>query len=154
MYPPVPITLPRITPPEGAFVEGKYVPGSTTLGVNTWTANYSISNFTDPYEFHPERWLSSDDFSHLKRTFPDMQLDDPKQFENDDRKAKQPFSYGPANCIGKNLAYAEMRLLLGILVWGFDLKGGDGIDTWLERNKIFGLWQKPALNVKLTRVNV
>ncbi|KAM3076809.1 hypothetical protein ACMFMG_003723 [Clarireedia jacksonii] len=154
MYPPVPGTLPRISPPEGTIIEGKYVPGHTTIGVNNWSANYSISNFTDPYTFHPERWLGSEDVSALKNTFPGMILSDPKEFEHDDRKAKQAFSYGPANCIGKNLAYAEMRLLLGIVVWGFDLKGGEGFDTWLERNKMFGLWKKPALNVRLTKVNV
>ncbi|PQE28878.1 isotrichodermin C-15 hydroxylase protein [Rutstroemia sp. NJR-2017a BBW] len=136
MYPPVPGNLPRMAPPEGTVIEGKYVPGRTTIGVHNWTANYSTCNFADPYTFHPERWLSSEDF------------------ENDDRKARQTFSYGPANCIGKNLAYAEMRLLLGIVVWGFDLEAGEGADTWLERNRVYGLWKKPPLNVKLTRVNV
>jgi cytochrome P450 len=154
MYPPVPGTLVRISPPEGTILEGKYVPGNTTIGVHNWTANYSLSNFIDPYKFHPERWLSSDDVSKLESTFPGMKLGDPKEFEHDDRKARQTFSYGPANCIGKNLAYAELRILLAIVVWGFDIEGGEGADTWLERNKVYGLWKKPPLNVKLTRVNV
>lgn len=83
-----------------------------------------------------------------------MQLTDPKEFENDDRKARQPFSLGPANCIGKNLAYAEMRVLLANLIWGFDIEGGEGCSSWLERNKAFTLWKKPKLLVKLKRVNV
>ncbi|PQE20159.1 isotrichodermin C-15 hydroxylase protein [Rutstroemia sp. NJR-2017a BBW] len=136
MYPPVPINLPRLSPPSGTTIEEKYVPGGVTIGVSQWAANYATSNFHDPYSFHPERWLNAE------------------QFARDDKKARQPFSFGPANCIGKNLAYAEMRVLLANLVWGFNLEAGEGADTWLERNEIYGLWKKPKLNVKLTRVNV
>ncbi|KAM3070596.1 hypothetical protein ACMFMF_008049 [Clarireedia jacksonii] len=156
MYPPVATTLPRFSPPGGATIEGKYVPGGVTVGVNHWSANYSASNFSEPYTFHPERWLNAEHVSELKQKFPEMaqELLSPERFANDDRKARQPFSYGPANCIGKNLAYGEMRLLLGSLVWGFDMEGGEGADTWLARNETYGLWLKPELNVKLTRVNV
>lgn len=132
-------------------------------------------------EFSPERWMG-----------------DPR-FANDNFKARQPFSVGPANCIGKNLAYAEMRLLLANLVWHFDGKfltlsftfviikflqchvmsssllclavdsegfivpGGNALISaiveivqeqedgdWLERARIFTLWVKAELRVKLT----
>jgi len=43
----------------------------------------SAANFSRPNEFIPERWMN-----------------DPR-FENDDRAALQPFSYGPRNCFGK-----------------------------------------------------
>jgi cytochrome P450 len=156
MYPPVPINLPRLSPPGGTTIEGKYVSGGVTIGVSQWAANYSAHNFRDPYTFHPERWLNAEQVSELSQNFPEMapQLRSPEEFANDDKKARQPFSFGPANCIGKNLAYAEMRVLLANLVWGFDLEGGEGADTWLERNNVYGLWKKPELNVKLTRVNV
>lgn len=41
-------------------------------------------------------------FSTLRPSFPTM----------DDRQAFQPFVLGPRNCIGRNLAYAEIRLIL------------------------------------------
>ncbi|KAA8564239.1 hypothetical protein EYC84_011185 [Monilinia fructicola] len=154
MYPPVPSTLSRVVPEGGSIVSGRYVPEGVSVGVNQWSAHFSSSNFHLPYEFHPERWLSMEDVRELKGAYPDMKLGDPKIFENDDRKSRQPFSLGPANCIGKNLAYAEMRVLLGNVVWGFDLEGGEGCSSWLERNKIFALWKKPELWVRLRRVNV
>jgi cytochrome P450 len=85
-----------------------------------------------PYEFHAERWLED------------------KRFVSDNRKARQPFSAGPRNCIGKNLAYAEMRLLLASLLWHFDLELAEESKDWMERNQIYVLWLKPELKVKLT----
>ncbi|KAM0162184.1 hypothetical protein ACHAQE_001711 [Botrytis cinerea] len=154
MYPPVPSTLAREVPKGGSIVAGQFVPAGASVGVSFIGSQFSADNFHLPYEFHPERWLSVADVEELKAKFPDMKLNDPRIFEGDDKKARQPFSYGPANCIGKNLAYAEMRVLLGNVVWGFDLEGGKDSETWLERNKIYVLWKKPELWVKLKRVNV
>ncbi|ESZ90902.1 hypothetical protein SBOR_8709 [Sclerotinia borealis F-4128] len=154
MYPPVPSTLPRLVPEGGSLITGTYVPAGVTVGINFWSAQFSASNFHLPNEFRPERWLSIEDVEELQNMYPAMKLSDPRIFENDDKKAFQPFSFGPANCIGKNLAYAEMRALLGNVVWGFDMEGGEGSSTWMERNKVYALWQKPALWVKLKRVNV
>lgn len=152
--PPVPSTLAREVPEGGSIVAGQYVPAGASVGVSFIGSQFSADNFHLPYEFHPERWLSVADVEELKSKFPDMKLNDPRIFEGDDKKSRQPFSYGPANCIGKNLAYAEMRVLLGNVVWGFDLEGVKDSETWLERNKIYVLWKKPELWVKLKRVNV
>jgi len=104
LFPAVPSTLPRMVPEGGAMVLGRFVPAGTTLGVNQMSANKSSSNFTSPDSYIPERWLSS------------------PPYPTDDLKARQPFHVGPANCIGKNLAYAEMRLLLANVCWHFDLE--------------------------------
>jgi cytochrome P450 len=57
---------------------------------------------------------------------------------------------GTRNCIGRNLAYAEMRLILTKLLWHFDLeldekKTGD----WLKDMRAWALWEKPPLIVRL-----
>lgn len=39
-----------------------------------------------------------------------------------------PFSFGPANCAGKNMAMLEMRILTALLVHKFELKFADGHD--------------------------
>ncbi|CAD6446448.1 1bed780c-1914-4f58-812b-d0afbe267ce5 [Sclerotinia trifoliorum] len=154
IYPPGPGTLPRVVPEDGGIVAGRFVPAGAIVGVSYWAAHHSPKNFHLAEEFHPERWLSSQDVEELRTAFPDMKLADPKIFENDDKKAKKPFSLGPSNCIGKNLAYAEIRTLIANVVWSFDLEGGKEISTWLERSKMFTTWRSPELRVKLKRVNV
>lgn len=61
----------------------------------------------------------------------------------------QPFSFGPRNCIGRNLAYAEMRTIMARLVFNFDLTLAPESKNWLDQ-KIYNLWQKPPLMVHLT----
>jgi cytochrome P450 len=70
----------------------------------------------------------------------------------DNHAAMNSFSFGPRNCLGKNLAYAEMRVILAKLVWHFDLELEPGMDDWVERHRLFMLWEKPALMVKMKRV--
>ena len=77
---------------------------------------------------------------------------------------------GPRNCIGKkyalrvyavnivltdlssSLAYAEMRLILARVLWNFDLELAPQSMNWSEGLKIFILWDKPSLFVKLKPV--
>ena len=71
LVPPVPEGLPRVTPPEGEYICGQWVPGEVsftfmhgddarlmtlqTFGqISTLAANTSLSNFTDPLSFIPE----------------------------------------------------------------------------------------------------
>jgi len=134
MFPPVPGSQRRVTPPEGYVVAGRFVPGRTVVAVNQWSANHSPSNFKDPYQFIPERWLG-----------------DPA-FIDDKRKVMQPFSVGPRNCIGQNLAYAEMRVILARILWNFDMELCEESQDWMERLEIYTLWKKLLLMVKLTPV--
>ncbi|KAG7115084.1 Cytochrome monooxygenase 1 like protein [Verticillium longisporum] len=67
-------------------------------------------------------------------------------------EALQPFSVGPRNCIGRNLAYAEMRLILARVLYDFDLELAPQSEGWLETQKAYSLWNKPPLEIKLTPV--
>jgi len=131
MYPPVPTTFPRTTPAGGEILCGRFVPGGTSVGVHQWSTLRSERNFREPDSFIPERWLN-----------------DPR-FDTDDKKAFQPFSYGPRNCLGKNLAYAEMRLILAQVLWNFDLELQPDSYNWHSHQKTFSLWEKGDLKVKL-----
>ncbi|PWY74267.1 cytochrome P450 [Aspergillus eucalypticola CBS 122712] len=44
MYPP-PNAFPRIVPRGGAEIDGGWVPGDATVGINQWAANYDPGNF-------------------------------------------------------------------------------------------------------------
>ncbi|KAK3332925.1 cytochrome P450 monooxygenase [Cercophora scortea] len=137
MFPPVPASMPRTCQPGGDVICGLPVPGGTGLDIWPWALNYSTSNFADPEKFIPERWVEEGR--------------DPK-FDNDRREALQPFSVGPRNCIGKNLAYVEMRLILARLIWNFDLAVSDDEmwDNWITDSKAYNLWLKDPLPVRLT----
>jgi cytochrome P450 len=52
-----------------------------------------------------------------------------------------------------SLAYAEMRLILARILFNFNLALADGSENWVDRQKIFILWDKPPLPVYLTPVS-
>ncbi|KAH7306093.1 cytochrome P450 [Rhexocercosporidium sp. MPI-PUGE-AT-0058] len=135
IQPPTPMGLPRVvTKSGGDTIGGHWIPQGTTVIVSTYATNRSATNWTDAEKFIPERWL-----------------DDPR-FETDNKSCFYPFSLGPRNCIGRNLAYAEMRLILARVLWNFDLELDEESRSWTDNMKMFMLWEKPKLFVKLTPV--
>ncbi|PQE06760.1 Cytochrome P450 protein [Rutstroemia sp. NJR-2017a BBW] len=138
LYPPVAITLPRCVPSGGETISGSFVPEGTTVGVHHYSTYHSPSNFHLADEFHPERWLRE------SRDLP--------PFAGDNKECMQPFSYGPRNCLGKNIARAEMRLLLAKLIWRFDWEMEAGQEGWMAGQKVQGFWQKGALMCRLRLV--
>ncbi|MCJ1358007.1 MAG: hypothetical protein MMC33_008005 [Icmadophila ericetorum] len=151
IYPPSQAGHPRRVPVGGANVSGRWIPGGvnifptfyqlgymtdsgqTGVTINQWACNRSARNFREPDKFIPERWL-----------------DDPR-FSSDQKGAYQPYSVGSGNCIGKNLALAEMRLTLAKFIWHFDLHRVDETNrTWSDQ-KVFLRPQKTPLIVQLTK---
>ncbi|OAG06908.1 averantin oxidoreductase [Paraphaeosphaeria sporulosa] len=135
LLPPAPIGFLRSVPQGGDTIDGQYLPGGTTVSVSTWCAAHSPDNFQNPDEFIPERWY------------------DPK-YANDKRLASRPFSMGPRGCIGKNLAYMELRLALSRLFWRYNVESVDGAPDWttegqMKNMKAYSTWVKPELNVRV-----
>lgn len=133
IYPPVANGLPRVVPKGGAQILGQYIPEQTYVAIPQWALYHREQYFAEPNDFHPERFLG-----------------DPK-FANDRRDALQPFSVGPRNCLGRNLAYAEMRLILALVIFHFDMKIDPDCRDWIQQRN-FTLWQKPPLKVYLKPV--
>ncbi|OGE51622.1 hypothetical protein PENARI_c012G09084 [Penicillium arizonense] len=129
IYPPVPVGLPRIAPDDGLLVCGEHIPGKTALSVNQWATYHSPKNFKRPDDFIPERWISDD-------------------FATDNKAAFQPFSFGPRNCLGKNLAYHELRVILAKVLYNFEFSLLPESIGW-EKQKTFFLWEKNDLMVQL-----
>ncbi|KAI1383436.1 cytochrome P450 ClCP1 [Hypoxylon trugodes] len=133
-YPPVPTGMPRQSPKGGAFILGKFVPEGTVVAVWQYAVNHDPNFWTEPYTFAPERFLGD------------------AKYKDDKLDAMQPFGVGPRNCIGRNLAYAEMRLILARIIYNFDLELDESSRGWLENQKVYNLWDKPGLNIKVTPV--
>ncbi|KAI3340200.1 cytochrome P450 [Ustulina deusta] len=125
VYPPIPSGLPRIVAEGGNSILGKWVPAGTHVSVHQFSTYHSPQNFKDPDKFVPERWLG-----------------DPR-YSDDNRDAHQPFSTGTRNCLGMNLAWHEIRLMLAKLVYEFDIESDTGSD-WLDQ-KVYIIWDRKPL---------
>ncbi|OCT49467.1 Isotrichodermin C-15 hydroxylase [Cladophialophora carrionii] len=130
MYPPVPGGPPRVTPASGGLVCGEQLPPGTTCYFSSFAAYRSPRRFKDPDSFVPERWMGDE------------------RYVSDNRECVQPFSFGPRNCLGKNLALHEMRSILGRVLWNFDMELCEESQRWPDQ-KVFVVWSKPPLMVHL-----
>ncbi|KAI8965007.1 putative cytochrome P450 [Daldinia sp. FL1419] len=137
LYPPVTSGLVRTVPRGGQQIAGRYVPEGTFVEVQQWSINHSKDNWKDPWEFQPERFFETPEAAAKSGN----KLD-----------ALQAFSTGPRNCIGRNLAYTEMRLILARIIFEFDMKLSEDSQRWIERQGTFLLWDRIPLNVTLTPV--
>ncbi|KAL4866519.1 hypothetical protein BDV12DRAFT_210446 [Aspergillus spectabilis] len=131
MYPPIANGLPRVCPKGGATVMGEFIPENTYVSVHHWALYRREDYFTEPSSYQPERFLG-----HPK-------------FENDRHEVLQPFHMGPRAYLGRNLAYSEIRLIIALIIWNFDLKLADDCQDWIKE-KNFLMWQKGPLKTYLT----
>lgn len=143
IFPPVPPGLTRTVPDHGDTVAGEFLPGGVTVSCHSWAATHSPLNFRRPDEFIPERWIGD-------------------AYADDNGEASQPFSLGPRGCIGRHLSYPELRLILGSLLWNFDVERADlddpkVEDVWepsgdLPRVMSFNTWNEPPLMCRIKAV--
>ncbi|CAE7214985.1 hypothetical protein PTT_05647 [Pyrenophora teres f. teres 0-1] len=133
LYPPVAIGLYRLTPKIGSTINGTFVPPGTNVSMAQHSMYCSPQYFKRPTEFLPQRWLG-----------------DP-EFEEDKRHCVQPFSVGPRDCIGKNMAYHEMRLLMAKVLYNFDMELCPESNNWLDQDT-YVIWQKKPLICQLKSV--
>ncbi|KAI8056259.1 cytochrome P450 [Syncephalis plumigaleata] len=95
LRPILPHGLPRVVPEEGVTLGGHYLPGGTSIFSSFQTMHMNPDVFPDPTAFIPERWLTSspDQLTIMQRHW-------------------LTFSIGPRACIGRNLAWMELRLAI------------------------------------------
>ncbi|KAK3369914.1 cytochrome P450 [Podospora didyma] len=149
-----PTGMPRVSP--GATVDGVYVPkgaspshSNTPTGISTdpvtqvvvqlstFTAQRHEDYFTDPLEFRPQRWLPAEHPLYETR------------YANDNLKAYFPFSLGPRQCTGREIAWSQTRLFLGKVLWTFDVEGVRGLQYSFDRDfSCHMMWNRPELWVR------
>ncbi|KJA26257.1 hypothetical protein HYPSUDRAFT_52570 [Hypholoma sublateritium FD-334 SS-4] len=131
----------------GKLLGSYYLPEGNSAFIPTYALQRDpryFSPFAD--RFIPERWLSED-----KR----MELE-PKIFGNGNfvlnTTAFIPFSTGPANCVGKNLAWMEMRMVIVLIMRRLDIRLEDGYNPqrWSSDIKDQFVTMKGVLPTMLT----
>lgn len=107
------------------------------MSVHQWATHHSPRNFTDPDRFAPQRWLPA------THTYYDP------RYASDNKDASKPFAAGPRDCLGKYLAYAEMRMVVARLLWNFDFELLDEQVDWVNSQRVFMVYEKGPLMIRL-----
>ena len=101
---PVRFGLPRRTT-EATCIAGQWIPADTTVSAPLDLLHRNTSLFSEAEEFMPERWLEDGVFEEERKSLKEFVL---------------PFSLGPRACVGRNLAYMELSIVIAALVRGFE----------------------------------
>ena len=111
MSPPVPADLAREVLSGGMLVDEKYLPQGVRVSTCPYCLHHNKDYYDQPFEFRPERWMVGEKGS----TEESVTLA---------ASAYSPFSAGPRGCLGKNLAYLEMGLILAKTISLFEIRPG------------------------------
>ncbi|EMD31235.1 hypothetical protein CERSUDRAFT_119940 [Gelatoporia subvermispora B] len=146
LFPVVPGGSQRVSPPGGKVVGPYYIPEGTGTIIPTYCVNRDARNFA-PYtsSFWPNRWLiaigemTSQEAGINESTFVH------------DTNAFMPFSFGPSNCVGKNLALQEMRMVVCHMLQRLELRFAPGydIDSYESKLKDYFVIKRADLLVEI-----
>ena len=114
MSPSVTGTVPREVLKGGIMIDGEYIPAGTTVGTGFYSLHHKPQYFHEPFSYKPGRWIVG---SSPEVTAESVELAQSGFF---------PFSFGPRGCIGKNLAYMELRSVIARTVWLYEMRLAPG----------------------------
>lgn len=122
LAPAVPGAIPREVMDGGAVVDGVFLPAGTNCGTPTYSIHRQEAYYRAAGTFLPERWIegATCEAADAKWTTSKEQVDTA-------RRAFCPFSIGPRGCIGKSMAFMEMRVTLARLVFLFEMALADRV---------------------------
>ena len=105
--------------------------------ISIWSLQRDARYFSYPDRFWPDRWLIADGREPCAEEI----KHEPAAFI--------PFSLGPANCVGKNLAMQEMRTVICRIMQRLNFRFADGYDPqpYMEQFKDEAVAQLGPLNV-------
>lgn len=110
MSPPVPADLAREVTEGGLFIDGQYFAPGVRVSTACYCLHHNKDLYNEPFRFNPSRWIID---------------------ENDTSSAEKvaraesgymPFSAGPRGCVGKNLAYLELNIVLAKVLYCFEVR--------------------------------
>ncbi|KIJ62772.1 hypothetical protein HYDPIDRAFT_41487 [Hydnomerulius pinastri MD-312] len=152
LFPPVLSGSQRGAPKgRGGKLAGPYfVPEGASAFVHFYSLHRDPRNFSPiPDVFWPERWLSPEERQSFG--YPDSKNLEKAPFVHN-TAAFVPFSFGPANCVGKNLAYQEMRTVICMMIQRLEFRFAEGYDpeSWERDLKDYFVATKGKLPVVLS----
>ncbi|KAJ8108073.1 hypothetical protein OPT61_g8425 [Boeremia exigua] len=109
MAPPVAAEPGREVLPGGTTVNGHYFPQGTQVSTAFWAMHYNEDYYPEALQFRPERWIEGEAGS----TVESVALAE---------SAFCAFSAGSRGCVGKNMAWMEMRIVISKTLWKFEIK--------------------------------
>ena len=112
MTPPVSAEPAREVLQGGTTVDGHYIPERLHVSTGLYCLSFNKDVYPEPFTFRPERWIVAEDKS----------VGSSAESVAAARNAFCAFSTGPRGCVGKNLAWLEMRIVLAKTLWMFEVK--------------------------------
>ncbi|KAI0449059.1 cytochrome P450 monooxygenase [Xylaria acuta] len=110
MRPPAPVLTPKVVPPEGEHIGGKFIPGGTAITSNRYAKQWELMRspiFGDDVElFRPERFMEADENRRAEMY----------------RTTELIFGSGRWQCAGKSLAFMELNKVFFELLRTFDFQ--------------------------------
>lgn len=130
MSPPIPAEPSRQVLSGGTTVNGHYFPQGSHVSTAFWAMHYNKDYYPEPLQFRPERWIVGE----AESTAQSVSLAE---------SAFCAFSAGSRGCVGKNMAWLEMRIVLAKTLWKFEVKqdpviklgGGNANARWGRREE-------------------
>ncbi|OCH86875.1 high nitrogen upregulated cytochrome P450 monooxygenase 2 [Obba rivulosa] len=132
----------------GKLVGQYFIPEGTSTFIHSYSVHRDPRNFFPNSEtFWPERWLIAAELENSNW---------PKEMEKSfihNATAFIPFSFGPANCVGKNLALQEMRMVVCLMMQKLEMRFPKGFDprAYEENLQDYLVVMKPSLPVLIER---
>ncbi|KAI9796318.1 MAG: hypothetical protein M1833_006403 [Piccolia ochrophora] len=106
LWPPLAGLKEKVVPPAGEYMEGKFIPGGTCIGIDMWGMLRKKDVFGEDADlFRPERWTETTD---------------PEQLHRMERIQEFAFGHGKWQCLGKTIALIEMTKCIAELMQRFD----------------------------------
>ncbi|KAK0634554.1 cytochrome P450 [Bombardia bombarda] len=105
LNPGLPGHLPRTVPPSGppTVFNDIAIPPGATVSMSAWTMHHNAAAFPNPDVFDPLRWMD-DDADRVRER----------------ERCLAPFGKGSRNCLGQNLAMAELYATVAAIFHRFD----------------------------------
>lgn len=114
LVPPGPCEPPREVLAGGLQVMNDYYPKGTIVGTAPWCDSRNEEVYGDPGVFRPERWIVNEAAGVTKEMVADI------------RTNFHPFLTGPGSCAGRNIAMAQILLVVAKTLLRFDLRKAPG----------------------------